>query len=56
MKEGGDQFIVSKIETKNGFQNIRDIAKVSDFIMVATIFAFDTIQYILNLFNFESEF
>ena len=35
MKEGGDQFIVSKIETKNGFQNIRDIAKVSDFIMVA---------------------
>ncbi len=35
MKEGGDQFIVSKVETKNGFQNIRDIAKVSDFIMVA---------------------
>lgn len=35
MKEGGDQFIVSKIETKNGFQNIREIAKVSDFIMVA---------------------
>lgn len=32
---GGDQFIVSKIETKNGFQNIREIAKVSDFIMVA---------------------
>ena len=35
MKEGGDQFVVSKIETKNGFQNIREIAKVSDFIMVA---------------------
>lgn len=35
MKEGGRQFIVSKIETKNGFQNIREIAKVSDFIMVA---------------------
>jgi len=32
---GGDQFIVSKIETKSGFQNIREIAKVSDFIMVA---------------------
>lgn len=35
MEKGGDQFIVSKIETKSGFQNIRDIAKVSDFIMVA---------------------
>lgn len=35
MERGGDQFIVSKIETKNGFQNIREIAKVSDFIMVA---------------------
>lgn len=35
MENGGDQFIVSKIETKSGFQNIRDIAKVSDFIMVA---------------------
>lgn len=35
MARGGDQFIVSKIETKSGFQNIRDIAKVSDFIMVA---------------------
>lgn len=35
LQEGGDQFIVSKIETKNGFQNIREIARVSDFIMVA---------------------
>ncbi len=35
MERGGDQFIVSKIETKSGFQNIRDIARVSDFIMVA---------------------
>ncbi len=35
MEKGGEQFIVSKIETKSGFQNIRDIAKVSDFIMVA---------------------
>ena len=32
---GGDQFIVSKIETKSGFQNIRSISMVSDFIMVA---------------------
>lgn len=35
IEAGGDQFIVSKIETKNGFQGIRDIARVSDFIMVA---------------------
>lgn len=35
LEYGGDQFIVSKIETKNGFQGIRDIARVSDFIMVA---------------------
>lgn len=35
MEQGGDQFIVSKIETKSGFQNIREIAKVSDIIMVA---------------------
>lgn len=35
MERGGDQFIISKIETKSGFQNIRDIAKVSDCIMVA---------------------
>lgn len=35
LKRGGDQFIVSKIETKSGFQNIRNIAKISDFIMVA---------------------
>ncbi len=35
MESGGDQFIVSKIETKSGFQNIREIANVSDFIMVA---------------------
>ncbi len=32
---GGDQFIVSKIETKSGLQNIREITRVSDFIMVA---------------------
>ncbi|MCL5782750.1 MAG: pyruvate kinase [Candidatus Thermoplasmatota archaeon] len=35
LREGGDQFIVSKIETKTGFQNIREISRVSDFIMVA---------------------
>lgn len=32
---GGNQFIISKIETKSGFQNIRDISRVSDFVMVA---------------------
>ena len=32
---GGDQFIVSKIETKSGLQNIREVTRVSDFIMVA---------------------
>jgi pyruvate kinase len=34
-EHGGDQFIVSKIETKSGLQNIREITRVSDFIMVA---------------------
>lgn len=34
-ENGGDQFIVSKIETKSGLQNIREITRVSDFIMVA---------------------
>lgn len=34
-ENGGDQFIISKIETKSGFQNIREISRVSDFIMVA---------------------
>ena len=32
---GGNQFLISKIETKSGFQNIRDISRVSDFVMVA---------------------
>ncbi len=35
MSQGGDQLIVSKIETKSGLQNISDISRVSDFIMVA---------------------
>ena len=35
MTNGGDQLIVSKIETKSGLQNIRTISRVSDLVMVA---------------------
>jgi len=35
MINGGDQLIVSKIETKSGLQNIKAISKASDLVMVA---------------------
>ncbi len=35
MMNGGDQLIVSKIETKSGLQNIKTISRVSDLVMVA---------------------
>ncbi|KAA8923141.1 pyruvate kinase [Thermoplasma sp.] len=35
MDSGGDQYIISKIETKSGLDNIVDIVKSSDGIMVA---------------------
>jgi pyruvate kinase len=34
-ERGGDQLIVSKIETKSGYVNIKEISRVSDFVMVA---------------------
>ena len=35
MDSGGDQYIISKIETKSGLDNIEDIVRSSDGIMVA---------------------
>ncbi len=35
LEKGGDQYIVSKIETKSGLQNLQGIVRSSDLVMVA---------------------